>query len=690
MLNKRNLDDQSYRSIVEAALGRLPWLCPAWTDHNAHDPGITVLELMGWYKEMQQYQMNQFTDALKEKLLKLAGVYRRPAAPARCSVVLPEDGPARLAGARLKTPQGILFELERSAPARRTMIDRVRAGDVELWEMLQAGGLTFQPFAFGGRENTELRIGLRQLGRDTLRLWFQVEEPEGVPRNPFRRSGQRPRELVWTLEGAGAVKPALDETHALSQSGYVEFALPENWRADPADGLWWLTVRQTDPGCEESVRLSGLSACRWQAVQRETWARSFCFAAPEDRRWEIRLADAMARNAQLAVFLRRDGGWEQTATYETERGPEGLLVRLDTTGTRQDGGDNVWVVCLDPARYGELLFDTAGLPGETISLHLDGKQVLPETFTLLCRTLDTDGQIRLLPWRCVDTFSACGPRDRVFLYDPLRETLTFGNGEYGSLVQKGEGAVLVTGMVLSLCGGGNIPAGAGLRFLDDKVPADNDAAVGGADLETTDEAAARFLRQLRDTEKCASAADYEHLARTTPGLRVAAAKALPGYDPDEPTGSGWSPTVTVVVVPASSGPRPRPDGRFLAEVQARLDRLRPICTRVRVIAPVYEEVYASVRLQGTETVTEETVRRLAEDYLSAAGAGIGGPVRPEELAARLQAMPGVLRVRQVDLRAPGPGCYQDASGDIRLARHAIPVLRELKLERIPEERAERG
>ena len=46
MLNKRNLDDQTYQSILETAMSRLPWICPAWTDHNAHDPGVTVLELL--------------------------------------------------------------------------------------------------------------------------------------------------------------------------------------------------------------------------------------------------------------------------------------------------------------------------------------------------------------------------------------------------------------------------------------------------------------------------------------------------------------------------------------------------------------------------------------------------------------------------------------------------------------------
>ena len=78
MLKARNLDDQTYEEIVKSAEGRLPWLCPVWTDHNAHDPGITILELMAWYKELQQYHMNQFTEELQRKLLKLAGAACRP------------------------------------------------------------------------------------------------------------------------------------------------------------------------------------------------------------------------------------------------------------------------------------------------------------------------------------------------------------------------------------------------------------------------------------------------------------------------------------------------------------------------------------------------------------------------------------------------------------------------------------
>jgi len=176
MLNKRNLDDQTFQEIVNSAMGRLPWLCPVWTDHNAHDPGVTILELMAWYKEMQQYQLNQLTDGLKEKLLKLAGVRRRPAAAAVCALEISQEEPPRPALSRLETPEGIPFELTEEIPALRPRIRRVQAGRAELWEML-SGGLTFQPF--GPEGNETLRIGLEQPDGVPLKLWFQV-----APRRP--------------------------------------------------------------------------------------------------------------------------------------------------------------------------------------------------------------------------------------------------------------------------------------------------------------------------------------------------------------------------------------------------------------------------------------------------------------------------------------------------------------------------
>lgn len=685
MLNARNLDDQTYEEIVKAAKGRLPWLCPVWTDHNAHDPGVTILELMAWYKEMQQYHMNQFTDALRCRLLELAGIVRLPACPARCTVELGTEGPGCLAGDRLTTREGIPFELAQTVPARRPVIARVQVvqGErrMDVGELLGDRHVTFQPFGEEDQDPAQLHIGFSRLGEEDLRLWFDVESPAGAARNPFASLEQVPRLIRWTCQGAADTVLLEDTTHALSVSGCVTLRPEGDWPAG-AEGLHWLILTLEDPGCEERVRLSGLSADRWLALQQETWARSRFFRAPARADWTICLDDALARDGELAVFVRTAECWEQTSRWQAAAAPEGRTLLVDASAAVQDGADNVLAITLDAAHCGRLLFDARGLPGETFFLDLEGRIVLTDSFALLCDTLDRDGRVRPALWRCVDDLCACGPRDRVFTYDPVRETITFGDGEHGALLRRGKGAVLVADLTLTYGDGGNIPGGTELTIQTDDRLVRSQAARGGRGRETASQAQARLLRCLSTTSKCVSAADYERLARQTPGLRVAAAKALPAYDPDEPTGVSRLPTVTVVAVPAGAGDYPLPDERFLAAVQAQMDRVRPIGTQVKVVPPVYVEIQADLVLRSGEDGLEEILHRRLSVWMEEAG--IGGILRAGDAWAVVQSVPGVLQVRETNLRAAGPGCYQNEEGDILLPRRAIPRLGALRVERLPD------
>ena len=87
MIKLPNLDDQRYADIVEAAKRRIPVIFPEWTDFNEHDPGITILELFAWLKEMQQYYLNRISDESYENMLRLVGIDVMGAAPAQADAV---------------------------------------------------------------------------------------------------------------------------------------------------------------------------------------------------------------------------------------------------------------------------------------------------------------------------------------------------------------------------------------------------------------------------------------------------------------------------------------------------------------------------------------------------------------------------------------------------------------------------
>ena len=71
-----NLDDKTFEELVEEAKKRIPIYAPQWTDHNLHDPGITLMELFAWFTEMQIYRLNRVTNESKWKFLKLVGINR--------------------------------------------------------------------------------------------------------------------------------------------------------------------------------------------------------------------------------------------------------------------------------------------------------------------------------------------------------------------------------------------------------------------------------------------------------------------------------------------------------------------------------------------------------------------------------------------------------------------------------------
>src|SRR5689334_911898 len=83
-----NLDDRRWQDLVEEGRALIPVYSPEWTDHNASDPGITLLELFAWLSEMDIYRANRVADRHKRKFLALAGVEPLPPKSARVVVGL--------------------------------------------------------------------------------------------------------------------------------------------------------------------------------------------------------------------------------------------------------------------------------------------------------------------------------------------------------------------------------------------------------------------------------------------------------------------------------------------------------------------------------------------------------------------------------------------------------------------------
>jgi hypothetical protein len=66
-----NLDDLNWDQMVQEGRSLIPAYAPEWTNHNAADPGITLLELFAYLSEILIYRVNLVSESNLREFLKL-------------------------------------------------------------------------------------------------------------------------------------------------------------------------------------------------------------------------------------------------------------------------------------------------------------------------------------------------------------------------------------------------------------------------------------------------------------------------------------------------------------------------------------------------------------------------------------------------------------------------------------------
>ncbi|SKB73193.1 putative baseplate assembly protein [Lachnospiraceae bacterium] len=674
MIQSKNLDNQTFEEITAHAVSRIPGLSGNWTNFNLSDPGITLVDLFAWYKEMQQYHLNFFSDEIAERLLALTGTYLLPEKAAECMLLITED-PERdyPALTKLETKEGIVFELAEKIPDEIPeitgihIIDGRRAVDVR---PLLNEGAGISPFRFEGKNETELVMQFNTQD-DVVSVWFEISEHSRTPRNPLENGTEPPRIIEWYSESMADNPVIYDETNSLSKSGRIAFKL---------DGKHIIGTLK-DPGCEEEVIIRKIEVGHYKAVQKETMSDIRKFVAPNDTEYKVVFDDALALVGEPTVFIRTEVGWKQIEATNHDSGNEWLReLIVNTSDAVQDDGENLMVCMTDPIHFHDLFFDSTGMPGQELQLELNGKMPVRDHFILICDTREPDGSVAQEEWREVNDFHSCDSRSRVFIYDRDHERIIFGDGERGAIVPAGENAIFVAEIALSECAGGNVPKNAGLYFSENLQQVDNDEASGGRNRETIEDAMMRFRYRMNHTKKCTTVEDYERAAKETPGLRVADAHAVPGFDRMEPTRNSRYPVVTVVVVPDSDVQRPQPDKRFLNAVKKNIDDRRTVGTMVRVTGPLYIPVDISLEIMADEDITDKEVRNRIQEVLRTGGRrSIGDLIALMDIESAVTEIRGVMNARHIYISSPSPECARNAYGDLVIPKDAIAYLRKLRV-----------
>ena len=611
-----HLDDRRFQDLVDDAKRLVQQRCPAWTDHNVSDPGVTMIELFAWMVDQLLYRLNRVPDRLYVKFLELIGVRLLPPSAAMADVTFWLSAPqpavlhvpvgTEVATLRTETEEAVTFsatedldivpcELSRTGAARK--VGKVTDTTDEL--LSGEGFSCFQRVPVPG---DSLMIGLSEaVPRCAVLLRFACEI-EGMGVDPLRPP------IVWEAwDGAGWSPCTLDkdETGGLNRAGDVVLHVPRTHTASLVAGqrAGWLRCRaveaeQGQPAYSASPKITRLSACTV--------------------------------------------GGTTTVTHAE-------LVR------------------------DEMLGSSEGVPGQRFNLKQ--RPVVQSERPFRVEIATEDGWEE---WSPVDSFGDSGPEDRHFVLDEVAGEITFGPGvreQDGSLHCYGtvppRGAMLRVPLYRTGGGrAGNVARGA-ISVLKSSIPyvtrVENRAAASrGVDAEDIEAAKVRGPIMLRTAGRAVTAEDFEHLAREA-ASDVARVRCLPVGD----DGGGGS--VRVLIVPAVAddghGRLPLeslvPPDALLSCITDYLAERKIVGTRVVVEPPMYQGITVVGRVRARRRVSTERLHEEALDALyrhlhpliggsDGKGWPFGRPVHVGEVYSVLQRVRGVELVEEVRLFGADP------------------------------------
>lgn len=742
MLPLPDLDDRLYDQMVREARKAIPKLFPQWTDENAHDPGMTLLELMAWMTEMQQYYLNRVTAKNELKFLRLLGMKPREETSAICEVafagsaapvVIPRGTPLRAYDQTFETVEPLKL-----VPAvLEKAIVRTETAVGDFTSNLKTG-IAFYAFGPDAAEGSRLFIGFdRELPTQTdivLAIRLSDRYPVPVGRGASLPDGLELPAIAtaavsWTYaagetgDGWKPMELVRDTTAQLSRAGRLTFRLAEPMKPMamyPADDRrrYWLCCTLEKGGYELPPKLTHLCVNATMAEQKRTICECEHFDSAGEPGFVCETAGYLAYGGSFTVQVGgADGVWRewkrasslsgcgpQERCYEAEWNPASRSVRLrfgdGARGAVPPAGSVVRVIAF-VSELEERLWIGAGngLPEQQFDISRAGTFRTDGMTVQAARQEPASGEWIWEDWQPVDDFDQSRSTDRHFVYDRSLGAIRFGNNEQGRIPPKSERMNL---RFIRLAAGGGARGNVKQGMIDafaDSVPewagieVSNAAeATGGEEAETLAEAKLRVQRELNAPTRAVTAEDYEAIARDTPGVRVARVKAIPLYKPglkDYPREKAQA-QMTVVVVPYSERDRPDAGPGFLKTVSRHLDSCRLLTTEVHVISAAYIKITVHAVVVVEPAHKEEAaaiagvLRRLLRPIGHGDGDGwpFGRSVYKGDIYGAISRLKGVVYVQDLWIDAEGPAVRKDAGGDIHLPPYGLVYSGEHEIELI--------
>ncbi len=696
MFYNLNLDDKSYNEIEEDAVFQIPGECPEWTNYNQSDPGIMMIGLLSWLKEIQQYHISQLSGWKRQKYLKLLGICMEHSLPAKGAVSVETvagalDGqPALLKGTRFLAGD-MVFETvqkERVYPIR--LIGAYILCGEALERYVNIGNdlekrMRLYPFGEQPEQGNCCCFVIDRAFAETGQtvVSFDICTEYQVTRNPIVEGFLPLAELRWeyqTEDGWEELIVDFDTTYAFLQSGKIGFHVPKKMQEDEKFGAWQIRVTLIENDYDVAPLIQNMYFNQIQ-VQQEY---SYCdFEDSEARKgakeniFFVKSGMYLAENGQVELYLEKTQGWMPLPILDKKKEDDGDVILMFE---RPDWAKEKDTLKCRLVAYEEEIWDRrevgVGDSSANQDYSLDIPDIVYDAFEIMVRD-SRDGSF--YPYRRTEDFDNCSSEDEVYVLDLAANKLLFGNCENGAAP---DGEIRLLRLKVSNGKSGNIKAGkiSECQAFPDLLVKQYEKTSGGRDNETTEECFKRLRRELRQVHRGVTYADYENLVKQAPGLLILDSKVVSM----EGTGQEGVPEneISIVVRPLSYKQRDTHlSSKYRQNLERMLQKRKMIGTSIKILNPEYIgiSIFAEIVIRPQFTDAEKMIEDAVRSYLDETSWEIGKTVSASAIYGIIDILPCVQQAKSLFVDAAGRGFRHLVNGDVKLPPNGLPYLKELDI-----------
>jgi len=620
MLRNTEIIDKTFDERIEEGISKIPVYSREWTNHNASDPGITILDNLSLFTTLQQEHVNEIPPEVTKALLKMNGF---EAVRGRCAkVLLSSIGLSEKTiipkGCRFKVGD-VFFESTKRQEVQDDCIIGVcgnRKDEFFDYSDILDKDLRLPAHIFGDAPAAGMSVNFifKELPKENEEIIIYLGCHEEPRRTSFLDKDKSIFNTIrWEVFCADGFKEVnfKDSTGGFVTSGELRIRMPDNKPAIYTEAHESIDIipegycmRAVLESADYDVPPAIITAATglFEVVQMDTKA----YLTSDNKASYIEVHKRFLENRNVRVYVReeKNGSYRQydEALYENITGRYFEIKKSKDDMLKISFDKNKFGFGPEKGRYAVRVLGytdeiansyrigtVIGYDHETFEV--PGTNIVADNFSILAKRYDQDGE----PY-----FDFVRPG-----HNGDGELSYFLNEREGKIVIEfaGDfiGAELFVGSMSEYSGDkGNIRAGVilqavnifeGIRF---KNPG---RGWGGRFPETLRSLRNRYKADIDTPFAAVTAGDYETLVATTPGLCISKVKAVMEKARNQ---------VYVAVLPAISGKHkyPKLSNDYRERITERLEERRLLTDRISVSDPEYIKVNAKAVVYVTNNTPE--------------------------------------------------------------------------------------